>query len=255
VNQISGQRLRVLGISGLLVLLAVGALVAASAITGHSRDGAESVRLLPAAHAQFQPGGGRMGHRGPGFAGRFGGGGTITQISGSTLTLRTEEGTQTVNTSGSTQYSRLRQTIAFGDLKVGDVVRVIPDASSAKPATPGTGTISASRIVVVEPMLGGRVVSIDGDTVNIVGRGGRELTVTLTDSTKYYTGQASADRSAITVGSHIVAAGSLDSVTHLTADMVTVLPAGARPMWRGGPGRGVGPGTGGGFFRPGGFGV
>lgn len=261
------SRLRILATSGLLVVLAVAALVVASALTGHSRDRQYGAKPFPAAHAQFvKPGaGGPMGHGRFGMRrGGFGNTGTITAINGSTLTLRTMEGTETVNTSGSTQYTRERQTIALGDLKVGDMVAVVPDASSAKSATPGTGTVTASRIVVIEPMLAGRVVSIDGDTVNLVGRGGRELTVTLGDSTKYFNGQATADRSAVTVGSHIVAAGSQDSLTHLTADVVTVLPAGARgfggagPMWRGfgggfGPGRPGG--AGGGFFRPGGFGA
>jgi len=268
VNQNSPQRRRIFLTSGLLVVLAVVALVVASALTHHSRDGLSVAKPFPAAHAQFKPGaGGPMGHGRFGMArGGFGSGGTITAINGSTLTLRTMEGTETVNTSGSTQYTKERQTIAFGDLKVGDMVRVIPDASSAKPATPGTGTVSASRVVVIEPMLGGRVVSIDGNTVNLVGRGGRELTVTLTDATKYYNGQASADRSAVTVGSHIVASGGQDGLTHLTADTVTVIPAGARgagaagPMWRrggfGGFGIGPGrPGAGGGFAHSGGFGA
>jgi hypothetical protein len=253
------RHIRVLVTAGLMLVLAVVALTAASALTRHQRDRGGMALLRPAAHAQFQPGRGRMGGRGGFGIVRGGGGGTITQISGSTLSLRTQQGTETVNTSGSTQYTKDRQSIAFSDLKVGDVVRVIPDAAAAKPATPGTGTITASRIVVVEPMLAGRVTAIDGDTVSLVGRDGRELTVTLTDATRYYNGPQGADRAAVTVGSHIVAAGSQDSLTHLTASTVTVLPAGgggAGPMWRGLPGRPghAGPGGGGGF-GPGGLGA
>ncbi|MGH7749680.1 MAG: DUF5666 domain-containing protein, partial [Candidatus Dormibacteria bacterium] len=241
----------------------VVACAAAGALTHGSRGGAHSARLIPARPAQFHAGGGRMGHPGMGFFGASGG--TITQISGSTLTLRTQQGTETVDTSNSTTYTKDRQTIAFSDLKVGDIVHVVPAAGAAKPATPGTGTISASRVVVVDPMLLGRVASVDGDTVNLVGRDGRELTVTLTGATKYYNGQASADRSAVTVGSRIVAMGTQDTLTHLTASTVTVLPAGSRaagPMWRGGmPGRagrfgaGAGAGGGGRGFAPGGFGA
>jgi hypothetical protein len=253
------RHIRVLVTAGLMLALAVVALTVASALTHHERDRAEVALRQPTAHAQFQPGHGRMGgHGGFGLA-RGGGGGTITQISGSTLTLRTQEGTETVSTSGSTQFMRDRQSIALTDLKLGDVVRVIPDAASAKPATPGTGTITASRIVVVEPMLAGRVAAIDGNIVSLVGRDGRELTVTLTDATRYFNGAQGADRAAVTVGSHVVAAGSQDSLTHLTASTVTVLPAGgggAGPMGRGLPGRPghVGPGGGGGF-GPGGFGA
>jgi hypothetical protein len=253
------RHIRVLVTAGLMLALAVVALTVASALTHHERDRAEVALRQPTAHAQFQPGHGRMGgHGGFGLA-RGGGGGTITQISGSTLTLRTQQGTETVNTSGSTQFMRDRQSIALTDLKVGDVVRVMPDAASAKPATPGTGTITASRIVVVEPMLAGRVAAIDGNIVSLVGRDGRELTVTLTDATRYFNGAQGADRAAVTVGSHVVAAGSQDSLTHLTASTVTVLPAGGGgvgPMGRGLPGRPghVGPGGGGGFGL-GGFGA
>jgi hypothetical protein len=253
------RHIRALVIAGLMLVLAVVALTAASALTHHGRDGEDAALRKPVAHAQFQPRPGRMGGHGGFGVARGGAGGTITQISGSTLTLRTQQGTETVSTSGSTQYTRDRQSIAFSDLKVGDVVRVLPDAASAKPATPGTGTITASRIVVVEPMLAGRVAAIDGDTVSLVGRDGRELTVTLTDATRYFNGAQAADRAAVTVGSHLVAAGSQDSLTHLTASTVTVLPAGgggAGPMGRGLPGRPghFGPGGGGGF-GPGGFGA
>jgi hypothetical protein len=190
------RHIRALVIAGLMLALAVVALTAASALIHHGRDGDDAAVRQPVAHAQFQPGHGRIGgHRRFGVA-RGGGGGTITQISGSTLTLRTQQGTETVNTSGSTQYMKDRQSIAFSDLKVGDVVRVLPDATSAKPATPGTGTITASRIVVVEPMLAGRVTAVDGDTVSLLGRDGRELTVTLTDATRYFNGAQSADRAA-----------------------------------------------------------
>jgi hypothetical protein len=257
VNQRNPRRFRIFATAGVLLGLAVVALAVASALTHGSRERASATHVLPAAHAQFHPGSGRMGHPGMGFGGVAGG--TITQISGSTLTLRTEQGTETVNTSSATQYTKEHQTISFNDLKVGDVVHVVPDAASAKPATPGTGTVSASRIVVVEPMLFGRVASIDGDTVNLVGRDGRELTVTLTGATKYYNGQQGADRSAVTVGSRILAMGSQDSLTHLTASTVTVLPAGAHgaagPMWRGFPGRSGHFGAGGGGFVPGGLGA
>jgi uncharacterized protein DUF5666 len=252
------RHIRVLVVAGLMLVLAVVALLGASALTHHQRDRDEAALWQPAAHAQFQPGHGPRGDHGGFGAARGVGGGTITQISGSTLTLRTQEGTETVSTSGSTQYVKDRQSIAFSDLKVGDVVRVIPDAASAKPATRGTGTITASRVVVVDPMLAGRVAAIDGNTVSLVGRDGRELTVTLTDATRYFNGAQGADRTAVTVGSRVVAAGSQDSLNHLTASTVTVLPAGSRgvgPMGRGLPGR---PGhvvPGGGGFGPGGLGA
>jgi len=260
---------RVWLIAAACVVAALALVVIAGAVSRPSfRDGVRIPGPVAAAPAPLLPGKpfpGGLGHRGVGFAS----GGTITAINGSTLTLRTLQGTQTVTTSGSTQYSKARQTIAFSDLKVGDVVRVLPAAGAAKPASPGTGTVAAARIVVVEPTFVGRVESVDGDTVNLVGRNGQSLTVTLTDSTKYYNGAQTADRSAITAGTRIAAMGSQDTPSHLTADVVTVLPAraagawkggpmpGAGPMWRwrGGPGGAGLPGPGDGFLRPGGFGA
>lgn len=215
---------RLVAVGGLAVGIGLGAMAFVSAATSPSPSPTTSQG--PRQHHALTPGmPGRRG--GP----RAGGGGTITAIDGGTLTLRTLEGTQTVTTSASTQYRKERQTIQLSDLHVGDVVRVRPAPGSAPPAQPGTGTVAAAVIDVVEPRLGGRVTGIDGNTVNLVGPLGRELTVTLTDATRYYRGRDAADRGAVTANSYIVATGPRDSLTHLTADVVTVLPApgGGRP--------------------------
>ena len=161
-----------------------------------------------------------------------------------------------MTTSNATQYVKERRSIPFADLKVGDVVRVVAAPGTARPATPGTGTVAAQRIVVMEPVLAGRVQSIDGDTVSLVGRDGELLPVTLTGATAYFTGMQPATRSALAVGDRVVAAGTQDSLTHLTADTVTVLAARPGPGWwdrrhAGDPG-GVAPGGGQG---PGGVGA
>jgi Domain of unknown function (DUF5666) len=218
---------RVWAVAAGAIVVAVGLLVAAAQVDhiGPRSDGratgAAGLRHLP--WQQADPGR-------PGWIGRMGrgglrGGGTITQIGGDTLTLRTQAGTETVTTSSTTQYLEARRSISFSDLKVGDTVRVLAAPGSARPATPGTGTVAARRIVVVEPVLAGRVQSIDGDTVTLVGRRGQLLTVTLTGVTSYFTGMQPATRAALTAGTRVVATGTQDSPTHLTADAVTVLPA------------------------------
>jgi Domain of unknown function (DUF5666) len=217
------------------IVVAVALMVAAAQVDHIGPRGAsQSTGATGMPHARWQPAGpGPLGWMRPMARGGLRGGGTITQISGGTLTLRTQTGTETVTTSGTTQYLKARRSISLADLKVGDVVRVVAAPGAARPATPGTGTVAAQRIVVVEPVLAGRVQSIDGDTVTLVDRDGRLLTVTLIDATTYFTGTQTATRSALAVGSRIVAAGSQDSLTHLTADAVTVLPARPAAGWWG----------------------
>lgn len=163
-------------------------------------------------------------HPGPGKGhGPRGAGGTITQISGSTLTLRTEQGTETITTSSSTTYSKEHQTIAFNQLHTGDIVHVAGTAASTT-TTPGTGTWAATAVNVEEPSLGGRVASISGDTLSLVGREGRLFTVQLNGSTRFYSQGTTSTRSAITVGSHVHAEGNQTDLTHLTADAVVLDP-------------------------------
>ena len=175
-------------------------------------------------------------HRGRfGMGGRFGvggpgGGGTVTAINGTTLTLRTENGTETVDTTPSTTFTKELRPVGLSAVRVGDVVHVAghrPTASATQ-VPPGTGTVTASRVVIVEPALTGRVTAVAGTTISLVGRDGKLLTVETTPSTRYYTGSTSATAAAVTVGSRIVAEGARNSLTHLTADLVVVRPAGAK---------------------------
>jgi hypothetical protein len=166
--------------------------------------------------------------------------GTITAINGSTLTLRTENGTETVDTSSSTHYSKALQSISFSDLQVGDIVGVMsapPSGSgssggsgSSTPPEPGTGTVTATMVTVLEPSFTGRVASISNGTYTLVGPGGQLLTVATTASTRYYnSSMAKSSASAIASGDHVVAEGSQSDLTHLTADLLAVIPAPANP--------------------------
>src|SRR5215469_2050018 len=69
-----------------------------------------------------------FGRGGGGFAPAFGGRGTgtVTGVSGGTITLRTLTGTLTVDTTSATTYTREGKTISLSDIKVNDVVNVRP---------------------------------------------------------------------------------------------------------------------------------
>lgn len=184
----------------------------------------------PRSRPRGRPGGPRgplgLGPKG----GHRGRGGTITAINGSTLTLRTMNGTEVVDTSSSTTYTKELQTISFSDLKVGEVVHVrrtpvagtptSSSSSSSTPPQPGTGTVNASRVEVIEPSLAGRVTSASNGTYDLVGMDGQLLTVSTTGSTRYYSGTSQTSSSALSDGAHIRAEGAQDSLTHLTADVI-----------------------------------
>ncbi len=198
----------------------------------------------PATHPGLPEGrrfAGPGGFGGPGGMGGPGGSGTVTAIdktsSPQTLTLRTETGTETVDISSTTTFTKEMQTIDLNAIALNDVVRVVPvrptsgsAPSGTTPVTPGTGTVAASRVIVVEPTFTGRVTSISPGaggmtTLSLVGEGGRLLTVNTSGSTKYYSGTTSSSASAVTVGTYISAEGAQTGITSLTADVVSVRTA------------------------------
>lgn len=237
---------RVAAIGGLAAGASFAAVTGISAATGTSGStgGSGSSATAPAPpvggpHGHrggpFGPGG-HLGRGGPGDGGPGGNGGTITAIKGSTLSLRTENGTETVVTSSSTTYRKEMQKVSFSDLAVNDVVHVAAtpaSTSSATPAERGTGTVDATAVMVVEPSFEGRVTSFSSGTYSLVGRDGQLLKVKPTKSTRYYDGMTQAGASAISVGSHVRAEGPRVTLSDLTADVISVRPtppAGAPSM-------------------------
>lgn len=167
-------------------------------------------------------------HGGPFFPGggfeRGGATGTVTGMSGGTITLRTLTGTLTVNTTSSTTYSKEGQKIALGDIKVDDVLQVRPvrsSGSSTPPPTPPT-TITAQAIDVVMPAFFGRVTSVSGPTIFIVTHDGQQAFVFTTSSTKYTMHRAPASFSDVKAGDFISASGNQTDLKHLTADQVSI---------------------------------
>ena len=159
-----------------------------------------------------------------GFGFACGNTGTVTQNSGGTLTLRTLDGTVTVDTTSSTTYMKEGRRIGIADIHVNDVVRVRgmrPSGASTPPASPPT-TLTAESITVVVPTFVGRVVTVEGPTIFIVTPDGQMAYVYTTSSTAYTKQGAAASLKTIAAGDYIVAEGSQSNLTHLTADDVVV---------------------------------
>lgn len=170
---------------------------------------------------------GGAGFGGPSF---FGGGfcggetGTVTKISGSTLTLRTLAGTVSVTTTSATTYSRESQQVHLSAVKVGDVVAVRGSRTGTSPTA--TSPIAATAITIEVPSISGRVQSVSGNTVTLVTGDGQLAYVTISSSTAYHGVRgATATSSSLKAGVYIVAQGTQNSLTALSADSVEVLGA------------------------------
>jgi len=168
------------------------------------------------------------------FGGGFCGGetGTVTKISGSTLTLRTLAGSVTVTTSSSTTYSREDAKVKLSAITVGDVVAVRGKRTGTSPTA--TSPIAATAITIQVPSTSGRVQSVSGDKVTLVTADGQLETVTVSSSTAYHGVRgATASLSSIKAGVYITAQGTQVSLTTFSADDVQVLgtPSAASPSF------------------------
>ena len=90
---------------------------------------------------------------------------TISAKSGSSLSLKTDDGwTRTITVGSSTTITKGGQTIAVGDLAVGDQIHF-----SQTKASDGTYTVTAIRVVL--PIVAGKVTAVSGTTITVAGRG------------------------------------------------------------------------------------
>jgi hypothetical protein len=174
-------------------------------------------------------GGGPGGRGGPGHGA---GGITITAISGSNLSLETADGwTRTITVDADTTYSESGDTIALGDLSVGDEI-----AFRQTLEDDGSWTIDA--VVVILPHVGGEVTAVSGSTITVEQRDGTTATITVNGDTEYQVNGDNAALADVEVGMFLVAAGTENADGSLTA---TDVRAGERGMggrggFHGGPG-------------------
>lgn len=236
-EQPRSNRLRLAGIAlGIAVIGAVAgfAVTRAASVTLANADAAQPSPSGPSG-ALHPPSFGRGGFGSPcssgftstGFgsaAGGFCGGetGTVTGISGSTLTLRTLTGTVTVTTSSSTKYSREGKQLSFGAITVGEVVQV--RGSRGDTAKTTSSPIAATAITIEVPTIMGRVQSVSGSTITLVTSNGQLEYVTTSGATVYQGLRgAAATSTSVKAGVFVVAQGTETDLSHMTADGIQVL--------------------------------
>lgn len=209
IDRTRGARVGI--VAGAAFLFVVGTVAAMGASPAPSTGAAPAASAAPGsstAPGTTEPDGDRhgfggLGAFGPGAFGRLGARDiTITAITGSDLSLKTDDGwTRTITVTSTTTITKGGSTIAVGDLAVGDQVVFGQDR-----ATDGTFTVTAIKVVL--PTTGGEVTAVNGNTITVTQPGGTTAKIHVDGNTKYQVTGAAGALSDIKVGSFIVAEGT-----------------------------------------------
>ncbi|HUQ44438.1 MAG TPA: DUF5666 domain-containing protein [Candidatus Limnocylindria bacterium] len=181
-------------------------------------------------------GGGPDGPGGHGF-GRGFGGVEITAINGSSISLETADGwTRTITVDSGTTYSRSGDTIALGDLAVGDQV-------AFRQTLEDDGTFTIDSVAVIPPHAGGEVTAVSGSTITVTRRDDTTTTINVDSATEYTVNGEDAALADVKVGMFLVAEGTENSDGSLDATTVRAGDAGdfRGPGGKGGHRFGFGP--------------
>jgi hypothetical protein len=165
--------------------------------------------------------------------------GTITALSSSSLTLKTDAGTSQAYalTSSTTYGAGPEHTLKLSDLATGDRVHVRGAAATG-------GGRTAVAVDRHPAHLDGTVTAVSGSTLTLIDHDGFRRVAHTTSNTSYTDGTTKATSSVVKVGEHLRAEGTVDA-DGTTLDATTVAvnpPRPTRPA--GGPGAG-GPRAGG----------
>ena len=187
------------------------------------------------------------GERQPGMGRRFQGiGGTITAISGNTLTVKTMDGnTAQVNVSDKTRYRKDRQAAQLSDFKVGDQIMVRGESAGENAwnaevvaARPAGGPGGDFREAMGKRFIVGEIKSISGTQLTIQRPDGVSQTITVDESTSFKKQGESITLADLKPGDHVFGRGELKNDVFVPAELNVGDP---RMMRRGGgPGQGQG---------------
>ena len=141
---------------------------------------------------------------------------SVTAVSGSSVSLATDDGwTRTITVPSTATITRGGEAATLADISVGDEIRFRQTRNAD-----GTFTITAINIVL--PSAAGTVTAVGSDTITITLRDGTSKTITTTATTTYRLGKADGTRADVTVGTTIAAIGELAADGSLTAKTVAI---------------------------------
>ena len=146
------------------------------------------------------------------------GGITITSISGTNVTLKTDDGwTRTIAVTDSVKLTKGGQTIALSDLGVGDDVRIQQTRNA-------DGTYTVTGLAVVVPSVQGTVSDVSSSGFKVTNRDGSVWTITVNGSTQYQFGAGTGSLTDVTNGTIVGVQGEKTGDNTLTALTVRVAP-------------------------------
>lgn len=248
----AGRSLVPFGLAAVVAGLGVAAIAVASAAGGSATSGAASIPQgvalvsnaspTPAGNGQAPQGGpggwigpaGGRGMMGGMMGGRLGGPRgaiTVTSITGSQLTLKTDDGwTRTIDASGAT-VTKGGAAATLADITVGTPIEFAQQRNA-------DGTFTVTKIDIEMPRVAGTATAIGGSTITLKAMDGSTVTITVTSSTTYrVAGAQSATLADVKVGDIVMATGAKAADGSLTATVVAAFTPGAT-----GPGMGGGRG-------------
>ena len=140
------------------------------------------------------------------------GGGTVTALTSSSITVSTPDGPRTFAVTSATVVDKGHTSATQADLAVGEQVAVMP--TSRDSTTAGT-------IVILVPHLEGKVVSVNATTIVIADAEGFYRTINISASTTFTKNGVAGSASDVSVGSLLGAEGAI-AADHTSLDGVTV---------------------------------
>lgn len=202
----------------------------APAQDGHDGQGGPGGRAGPGGRRGGMMGGERMGG--------LRGGVSVTSISGSQLSLGTDDGwTRTIDAAGA-KITKGGAAATLADITVGTQIRFAETRNA-------DGTYTITKIGIEMPRVAGTVTAAGGSTITLKGMDGSTVAVTVTSSTTYrVAGKQSATLADIKVGDVVMATGTKAADGSITATSVHAFTPGTGGPGTDGPGAG-GPGMGG----------
>ena len=143
---------------------------------------------------------------------------TIRAISGSQISLATEDGwTRTIAVTPTTVITKGGQPIAVSDLHVGDQIRFSQTRNA-------DGSYSITAIAVPVPVAGGDVTAVDATSITVKGKAGVTRVITVNDATVYQLGKAPGSKADVKVGTHVNAQGTTSGDTFTAITVRVSLP-------------------------------
>ena len=143
---------------------------------------------------------------------------TIRAISGSQVSLATEDGwSRTITVTPATVITKGGQPIHVGDLKVGDQIRFSQTRNA-------DGSYAITAIAVPTPLAGGEVTAVDASSITVKGKAGATMVITVTDKTVYQLGKTPGSKADVKVGVKVNAQGTASGDTFTAITVRVSLP-------------------------------